>query len=95
MYARVIEGLRKWSGLIVSSLCLLSVAAVIAGCGGGGGSDAGGASQGPAVGVSPQVVSGVAATGSPLVGQVTLRDSSSEHGDKVAVIANSRSMSRT
>lgn len=94
MKVRIMERLRKWSGFIASSLCSLAAAAVIAGCGGGGGGgDVGSGSQGPAAGVSSQAVSGVAATGSPLVGQVTLRDSSSEHGDKVAVIANDGSFS--
>jgi len=94
MKVHIMEGLRKWSSVIASSLASLAVAAVIAGCGGGGsGGDVAGASQGPAAGVSAQAVSGVAATGSPLVGQVTLRDSSSEHGDKVVVIANDGSFS--
>ena len=63
---------------------LLLIGALIAGCGSGGGDGAG---------VSPQAVSGVAATGSPLVGQVTLRDSSTVRKDKVTVIANDGSFS--
>ncbi len=66
---------------------LLLIGALIAGCGSGGGGGGDGA------GVSPQAVSGVAATGSPLVGQVTLRDSSSVRKDKVTVIANDGSFS--
>jgi len=64
----------------VTALSLVTIVALVAGCGGGGGGDS--------AGVSPQVVSGVAATGSPLVGQVTLRDSSSVRKDKATVIAN-------
>ena len=63
-----------------TALSLVTIVALLAGCGGGGGGDS--------AGVSPQVVSGVAATGSPLVGQVTLRDSSSARKDKATVIAN-------
>ena len=91
MKSRVIEGMRKWSRQIVSSLCALTVAAVVAGCGGGGGSDVGSGGQAPATGVSTQTVSGVAATGSPLVGQVFLR--SADRKDKATVIANDGSFS--
>ncbi len=70
----------------IMAIGLLTISALIAGCGGGSGSSDG-------AGVSPQVVSGVAATGSPLVGQVTLRDSSSVRKDKSTVIANDGSFS--
>ena len=75
-----IARLLKRTRTTVTALSLLTVGALMAGCGGGGGGDS--------AGVSPQVVSGVAATGSPLVGQVTLRDSSSARKDKATVIAN-------
>jgi mono/diheme cytochrome c family protein len=74
---KLLQGARS----AIAALSLLTIAALIAGCGSGGGSGGG-------AGVSPQVVSGVAATGSPLAGQVTLRDSSSVRKDKVTVIAN-------
>jgi mono/diheme cytochrome c family protein len=64
----------------ITVLSLSTFAALIAGCGSGGGGG------GTAAGVSPQVVSGVAATGSPLVGQVTLRDASSK--DKSSNLAS-------
>ena len=72
--------LLKRARATVTALSLVTIVALVAGCGGGGGGDS--------AGVSPQVVSGVAATGSPLVGQVTLRDSSSARKDKATVIAN-------
>jgi len=72
--------LLKRTRTAVTALSLVTIVALLAGCGGGGGGDG--------AGVSPQVVSGVAATGSPLVGQVTLRDSSSARKDKATVIAN-------
>lgn len=61
----------------ITALVLLSIGALVAGCGGGGSGDPG---------VSSQLVSGVAATGAPLAGQVTLRDSSSK--DKTTVVAS-------
>ncbi|MBE0624365.1 MAG: fibronectin type III domain-containing protein [Burkholderiales bacterium] len=67
-------------------LGLLFVGGLIAGCGSGGGS-------GESAAVSSQLVSGVAATGSPLAGQVTLRDSSPERRDKVTVLAGDGSFS--
>lgn len=80
--------LRERAGAAIALLCLLTISAIIAGCGGGGGG-----SPSPGAAVSPQVVSGVAATGSPLVGQVTLRDSSSARKDKATIIANDGSFS--
>ncbi len=77
----------KRAGATIMAVGLLLIGALIAGCGSGGGGGGDGA------GVSPQAVSGVAATGSPLVGQVTLRDSSSVRKDKVTVIANDGSFS--
>jgi mono/diheme cytochrome c family protein len=65
----------------ITAVSLLTAGAIVGGCGGGGGGDGG-------AGVSPQVVSGVAATGAPLAGQVSLRDSSPVRRDKATVIAN-------
>ena len=81
----VLRDLLKRGGTAITTLSLLMIAALIAGCGGGSG--------GSGAGVSSQTVSGVAATGAPLVGQVTLRDSSSVRKDKVTVIANDGSFS--
>jgi mono/diheme cytochrome c family protein len=64
----------------IAAVSLLTLGAIIAGCGSSGG----GGDTSP--GVSPQVVTGVAATGSPLVGQVTLRDASSK--DKSSDLAS-------
>lgn len=77
--------LLKRGGTAVIAIGLLVIGAVLAGCGSGSG--------GGGTGVSSQLVSGVAATGSPLAGQVTLRDSSSAHRDKVTVIAGDGSFS--
>ncbi len=77
----VMEKLLKRAGATITALGLLIIGALIAGCGSGGGS-------GDGAGVSPQVVSGVAATGAPLAGQVTLRDSSSVRKDKVTIIGS-------
>ncbi len=62
--------------LITSKLAVLYLflITVIAGCGGGGGS------------LSTEVVSGVAAVGAPLAGQVTLKDSSAQPREKTATI---------
>ncbi|BCG47601.1 Cytochrome c family protein [Citrifermentans bremense] len=62
--------------LITSKLAVLYLflITVIAGCGGGGGS------------LSTEVVSGVAAVGAPLAGQVTLKDSSTQPREKTATI---------
>lgn len=76
----------KRGSATITLLGMLLVGSLIAGCGSGGGG-------GPSAGVSSQVVSGVAATGSPLAGQVTLRDSSPERRDKVTVIASDGSFS--
>lgn len=81
----VFRELLKRGGAAITALSVLMIAALIAGCGGGGG--------GSGAGLSSQTVSGVAATGAPLAGQVALRDSSSAHKDKVAVIANDGSFS--
>uniref|UniRef100_C6DZ69 Cytochrome c family protein n=1 Tax=Geobacter sp. (strain M21) TaxID=443144 RepID=C6DZ69_GEOSM len=62
--------------LITTKLAVLYLflMTVIAGCGGGGGSQ------------SAEVVSGVAAVGAPLAGQVTLKDSSAQPREKSAAI---------
>jgi len=62
--------LMKWkrTGLSMALLCLLTYGLMLAGCGGGGGAAANG--------VSSQVISGVAATGAPLAGQVGIKNAS-------------------
>ncbi len=74
----------KRAGTTITAISVFTISALIAGCGGGGGGTSG-------AGVSPQAVSGVAATGVPLVGQVTLKDSSS--AQKSAVISADGSFS--
>lgn len=86
MPMQLIETLRERAVLIISFLCLLTIVSIIAACGGGGDSGSSNATSGS--GLSSLTVSGVAATGSPLVGQVTIRDSSSARREKVTVIAN-------
>ena len=74
--------MRKTIQTAAKALASAALAATLVACGSGSGTGGGG------TGVSPQVVSGVAATGAPIVGQVTLRDSSATRKDKIAVIAN-------
>lgn len=81
---QILGELLKRGGTAITALGVLLVGALIAGCGSGGGSGAS---------VSSQTVGGVAATGAPLAGQVTLRDSSPAPKDKVTVIANDGSYS--
>ncbi len=69
------------AGAAIGTLCLLGASVMIAGCGGGSGGGGGGT-------VASQTVSGVAATGAPLSGQVTLKDSSATPMQKTTVIAN-------
>jgi len=66
---------RAASGLFAISLMIFSL--LLFGCGGGGGG-----------GVSSQVVSGTAAVGAPLAGQVTLKDSSTPAVQRSAVIGS-------
>ena len=56
----------KRSFAAITVLSLMTLGLMLAGCGGGSG----------AGGTSSQVVSGTAATGAPLSGQVSLKDSS-------------------
>jgi len=94
MQLHLVERLRQRTGIILSFVFLLTIGIVIAGCGGGGnGGSSGSTGPSPGVEVSSQTVRGVAATGSPLAGQVTLRDSSSTRKDKVTVIAADGSFS--
>ena len=94
MQLHIVECLRQRTGTLLSFVFLLTIGIVIAGCGGGGsGGSSGSTGPSPGVGVSSQTVRGVAATGSPLAGQVTLRDSSSARKDKVTVIADDGSFS--
>ena len=92
MNPQFLARLQQKAGTAIASLCVLAIGVTIASCGGGG--DGGGSGDtSPGGAVSSQVVKGVAATGSPMVGQVTLRESSSARRDKVAVIANDGSFS--
>jgi hypothetical protein len=69
------KGLMQQVGASITLLCLLTMGIMIAGCSGGGGE-----------GVSSQVVSGVAATGAPLAGEVKIKDSSTPPREKTTVI---------
>lgn len=72
-----------------ASLCLVVVSAAMSGCGsGGGGTDSNVAASPTTSSVSSSYVTGVAATGAPLVGEVTLKESSSARREKVAILAN-------
>lgn len=81
---RVMRSLRRHRGIAIAAFGLLVVGASMGGCGGGGG---GGGGSTEIAAVSPQIVSGVAATGAPLVGQVSLKDVSSRP-EKATTIAN-------
>ena len=61
-------------------ICTVFMMALTAGCGGGGGGSGGGSGT--------LEVSGVAAAGAPLVGTVTLKDSSAQTRQRSATIAN-------
>ena len=94
MQLHTVERLRKRADAISILVFLLAISVLVAGCGGGdGGGGAGSAGPAQSVGLSPQTVRGVAATGSPLAGQVSLRDSSSPRKDKLSVIADDGSFS--
>jgi Fibronectin type III domain len=73
----MMKGLMKQAGASITVLCLLTMGVMIAGCGGGGGE-----------GVSSQVVSGVAATGAPLAGEVKIKDSLTPAQEKTTVIGS-------
>lgn len=65
-----------------TSLTLAVVGLMLAGCGSGGSGGSGGG------GISSQIVSGNAAVGAPLAGQVSLKDSSSPSQQKTTVIGS-------
>lgn len=67
----------KRSFAAITALSLMTLGLVLAGCGGGGSG-----------GVSSEVVSGTAAVGAPLSGQVSLKDSSTPPQQKSTVIAS-------
>ena len=67
----------KRSFTAITVLSLMTLGLMLAGCGGGGSG-----------GVSSQVVSGNAAVGAPLSGQVSLKDSSTPPQQKSTVIAS-------
>lgn len=72
----VMKQLVKRSFAAITALSLMTLGLMLAGCGGGGG------------GVSSQVVSGTAAVGAALSGQVNLKDSSSPAKQRTAVIGS-------
>ncbi len=77
---RIIGAIRKATqrtSAATALLCLLTISLLIASCGGGGNQ-----------GVSSEVVSGVAATGAPLAGEATIKDSSIPPREKTTVIAS-------
>lgn len=76
--------LKKQAGIAAIAFCLLSISVMMTGCGSGGG----GIADTISAGASPQVVSGVAATGAPLAGEVRLKDSSSPNQEKATVIGS-------
>ncbi len=65
------------TGAAVAAFYLLILVLMLAGCGGGGGG-----------GVSSQVVSGVAAVGAPLSGQVSIKDASTTTQSRTTVIGS-------
>jgi len=73
--------LRRRAGTAVTLLGVFALSVFVASCG-----DSGGGGGGEGTSVSSQVVSGVAATGAPLAGQVTLRDSSPARKDKATSV---------
>lgn len=77
---QVMQKLMQRGTAAITTLGLLLVGSLIAGCGSGSG--------GAGTGASPQSVSGVAATGAPLAGQVSLRDSSAARNEKTTVIGS-------
>jgi len=77
----------KRSITAIIALSLMTFGLVLAGCGGG---DSGGGAPGA---VSKEVVSGTAAVGAPLSGQVSLKDSASPPLQKSTVIASDGSFS--
>lgn len=68
----------KQSSALLTALFLLILGLTLSGCGGGGGSN----------GASAEVVSGTAAVGAPLSGQVSLKDSSTPAKQKSTRIGN-------
>jgi len=70
------KGLIKRTIATITALSLVTIGAMLAGCGSGGG------------GLSSQVVSGTASVGAPLAGQVSLKDASSTPQVRTTVIAS-------
>ncbi|MBI4294219.1 MAG: fibronectin type III domain-containing protein, partial [Betaproteobacteria bacterium] len=75
----------------IAALSLITISAIIAACGGAG--SGGGVDGVASSGVSPLVLSGVAATGAPMIGQVSIRDSSSTPKEKTVVTGSDGSFS--
>lgn len=76
MKGETMTKLVKRSFAAITAVSLMTLGLMIAGCGGGSG------------GVSSEVVSGTAAVGAPLSGQVSLKDSASPPQQKSTVIAS-------
>lgn len=72
----VMKTVLKKSMAAITALSLMTLGLILAGCGGSSG------------GVSSEVVSGTAAVGSPLSGQVSLKDSASPQQQRTTVIAS-------
>ncbi len=74
----IMKGLMKRAMAAITTLSLLSIGLMLAGCG----------SSGDSGGISSQVVGGTASVGAPLAGQVSLKDSSDTPQVKTTVIGN-------
>ncbi|RJQ14655.1 MAG: hypothetical protein C4560_11815 [Nitrospiraceae bacterium] len=70
---------------IATAMFILLLTLSLTACGGGGGGGGGSSSSNPS---APDVVSGVAATGAPIVGQVSLKDSVGNNVDRGPVPTN-------
>ncbi|MBI4294220.1 MAG: fibronectin type III domain-containing protein [Betaproteobacteria bacterium] len=77
----------------IAALSLITISAIIAACGGGGSGGGGSVADVASTGVTPQVLSGVAATGAPMIGQVSVKDSSSAPKEKTTVTGSDGSFS--
>ncbi|MBI2317757.1 MAG: fibronectin type III domain-containing protein [Betaproteobacteria bacterium] len=88
----VMVGLRGRARATIAGASLIGISAIIAACGGAGGDGSAGSGANSAL-APPPVVSGVAATGAPMVGQVSLKDSSSAPKEKTTVTGSDGSFS--
>ncbi len=76
---KVVKAVRKRMNPISTLLSLLAMGLMLGNCGGGGGGNGS---------VSSEVVSGVASGGSPMAGQVTVRDASTPAKERATVIGS-------